>query len=476
MPDLYDVIIIGGGPGGYVAAIRAAQLGGRVALVEMERIGGCCLNRGCIPTKTLYRSVEDYLDVLHAGRFGVDIQGEIKVNFANMMARKDEVVDTLVGTVIELLKAHRVDLYDGLGTILEPGLVRVKPSEYFPSAETQDIRGKTIIIATGSKSQKVPIPGTDLPGVVTSRGLLNLKTFPKSLVVVGASVVGLEFASMFNALGSKVTVLGRKTFMKSADEQLAKRFRSLLVRAGVAVTIGVDFKEIVQTDEGLLRVHYAQRDREDYAEGEVVLLSTGRTPYTQGLGVEDLRLKMDGPKLLVNPYMETSVPGVYAIGDVLGTYMMAHSASYEGEVAVENALGHRRAADYRAVPYAIFTLPQVAGVGLTEQEAKEKGIDYVVARFPFSASGKALAIGDQEGQIRMICEREGDGLGGRVLGVHIMGPQAADLVAEATVAIQLNATAKEIAETIHAHPTLPESLMEAAKAAAFGEAIHYRKV
>ena len=170
------------------------------------------------------------------------------------------------------------------------------------------------------------------------------------------------------------------------------------------------------------------------------------------------------------------MPDIYAIGDVLGTYMMAHSASYEGEVAVENALGHRRAADYRAVPYAIFTMPQVAGVGLTEQEAKQKGIDYVVARFPFSASGKALAIGDQEGQIRIICEKEGDGFGGKVLGVHVMGPEAADLIAEATTAIQLNATAKEIAETIHAHPTLPEAFMEAAKAAAFGEAIHYRKV
>ncbi len=476
MPDLYDVIIIGGGPGGYVAAIRAAQLGGRVALVEMERVGGCCLNRGCIPTKTLYRSVEDYLDVLHARDFGVDIQGEVKINFARMMARKSEVVETLVTTVIDLLKAHRVDIYDGLGTILEPGLVRVKPSEYFPSAETRDIHGEKIIIATGSKSQKVPIPGTDLPGVVTSRGLLNLTTFPKSMVVVGASVVGLEFASMFNALGSKVTVLGRKTFMKSADDQLAKRFKGLMARAGVAVTVGVDFKEITQSDEGTLRVHYAQRDKEDYAEGEVVLLSTGRTPYTDGLAVGDLGLKMDGAKLVVNQYLETNVPGIYAIGDVLGTYMMAHSASYEGEVAVENALGRRRAADYRAVPYAIFTMPQVAGVGLTEQDAKQKGIDYVVARFPFSASGKALAIGDQEGQIRIICEKESDGLGGKVLCVHIMGPEAADLIAEATTAIQLNATAKEIAETIHAHPTLPEAFMEAAKAAAFGEAIHYRKV
>lgn len=476
MPDLYDVIIIGGGPGGYVAAIRAAQLGGRVALVEMERVGGCCLNRGCIPTKTLYRSVTDYLDVLQAERFGIEVQGEVKVNFAKMMARKDEVVETLVGTVIDLMKAHRIDVYDGLGTILEPGRVRVRHSEVFPAAETQDIRGKKIVIATGSIPARVPIPGTDLPGVLTSRGLLALTEFPKSMVVVGASVVGLEFACMFHALGCKVSVVGRRTFMKAAEAQLAKRFRVLMTRSGISVTVGVDFQEITQTDEGMLRVNYLRRDKEDFAEGEVVLLSTGRTPYTESLGVTDLGLEMDRHKLLVDEHLETNVPDIYAVGDVLGTYMMAHCASYESEVAVENALGHRRAADYRAVPYAIFTLPQVAGVGLTERQAKELGVDYIVARFPFSASGKALALGEQEGQVRMICEKRDDGLGGRVLGVHIMGSEAADLIAEATTAIQLHATAQDIAETIHAHPTLPEALMEAAKAAAFGEAIHYRKV
>ena len=232
MPDSYDIIIIGGGPGGYVAAIRAAQMGGRVAVVEMERVGGCCLNRGCIPTKTLYRSVEDYLDVQHAEQFGIEVQGEIKLNFGRMMARKDEVVDTLVGTVIELMKAHRIDIYDGMGQILEPGLVRVTPSEWFPEGDVRDIRGKTIIVATGSVPSRVPIPGTDLPGVVTSRGLLELKSFPKSMVVIGASVVGLEFACMFHALGCKVTILGRRTFMKAADDQLAKRFRAGHVTLG----------------------------------------------------------------------------------------------------------------------------------------------------------------------------------------------------------------------------------------------------
>ena len=476
MADLYDLVIIGGGPGGYVAALRASQLGGRVALVEMERIGGCCLNRGCIPTKTLYRSVENYLDVLHAAEFGVDVVGEVRVNFEKMMVRKDDVVETLVGTVIELLKAHRVDLYDGVGTILEPGLVRVRPSPTSPSHVEQDLRCKNIVIATGSEPARVPIPGSDLPGVLTSRGLLELKKFPQSMVVVGASVVGLEFASMFNALGCKVSVLGRKTSMKSAEEQLAKRFRAYISRLGVSVTIGIDFKEIVQTDEGKLRVSYLRGDKEGSVEGEVVLLSTGRVPYTENLFAQNPGVTMDGPRLVVDEYMQAGIPGVYAIGDVLGTYMLAHVASYEGEVAVENALGHRRKADYRAVPYCIFTIPEVAGVGLTEKEAKEKGIDYVVARFPYTASGKALAMGEQEGQVRMICEKLDNGLGGKVLGVHIMGARASDLIAEATSTMQLNVTAKDLAETIHAHPTLTEAVMEAAKAAAFGEAIHYRKV
>jgi dihydrolipoamide dehydrogenase len=476
MADIYDVVIIGGGPGGYVAAIRAAQLGATVALVEMERVGGCCLNRGCIPTKTLYRNVENYTDVCRAGEFGVDISGEVKVNFGRMMARKDEVVETLVGTVIELLKAHRIDVYDGSASLEGRGLVHVRPSRSFPDVAPVDIRGKKIIVATGSRTARVPIPGTDLPGVVTSRGLLRLKTLPASMVVVGASVVGLEFASMFAALGTQVTVLGRKTFMKSAEEQLAKRFRALMAKSGIAVNVGVEFNEIVQRDNGKLSVIYCQGGKARVAEGEVVLLSTGRTPYTDGLGLEGLGIGMNGSRVLVDQYMETNVADVYAIGDVLGTYMLAHVASYEGEVAVDNILGQPRAADYMAVPYCIFTIPEVAGVGLTEREAKELGRDYVVARFPFTASGKALAMGEQEGQIRMICEKGADGFGGRVLGVHIMGPRASDLIAEATMAMQLCVTARQMAETIHAHPTLPEAMMEAAKAAAFGEAIHYRKV
>ncbi len=467
MPE-YDITIIGGGPGGYVAAIRAAQLGARVAVVEKERIGGCCLNRGCIPTKTLFRSVQVYLDTVDAARYGVDIAGQVAVNFPAMMARKAEVVSTLVGTVIELMRAHKIEIYPGVGTIVRPGLVRIRQK----GADLVDVASQKIVIASGSVPARVTIPGADLPGVLTSRELLELKELPESMVIVGASVVGLEFASMFHALGTRVRILGRRTFMKAAEAQLAKRFRAALSGQGLTVDIGLTFQEIVPTDEGRLRVRYEKSGREKSVEGQIVLLSTGRWPYTEELGLEELGLKTDGRRIVVNEYLETNLPGIYAIGDVLGTYMLAHVASYEGEVAVENALGHRRAADYRAVPYCIFTLPEVAGVGLKEKEAKERGLNYAVARFPFSASGKALALGHQEGQVRIVHEKDS----GAILGVHIMGPHANDLVAEAVVAMQAGATVKELAQTIHAHPTLPESVMEAAKAAAFGEAIHYKKV
>ncbi|HID64242.1 MAG TPA: dihydrolipoyl dehydrogenase [Anaerolineae bacterium] len=468
----YDIVIIGGGPGGYVAAIRAAQLGARVALVEKERIGGTCLNHGCIPTKALVRSVETYLLARQAARCGVDIGGRIDVNFPRMMARKDEVVDTLVASVIELVKGHKVDIYKGLGTILKPGLVQVKMGVDETESNIRQLAAGKIIIATGSVPARLPIPGLDLPGVLTSRELLALEELPQSLAIVGGGVIGVEFASIFNALGTRVTVVEMLPhLLPPVDRKLARRFQRILSAQGVEVKLNAPVEEI-GPENGRLRVKFSTAKGEGAIVAEKVLLAVGRWPCTEGLGVGELGLKMDGRRILVNEFMETSVPDIYAIGDVLGTYMQAHVASYEGEIAVENALGHRRAADYRAVPYCVFTTPELAGVGLGEREAKEQGLDYRVVRFPFSASGRALAMGETEGQVKMVCEKGS----GRVMGLHIMGPRASDLIAEGALAIQLGATAEDIAQTIHAHPTLPEAVMEAAKTAAFGEAIHFRKV
>jgi dihydrolipoamide dehydrogenase len=469
MTEPYDLTIIGGGPGGYVAAIRAAQLGARVALVEKDRLGGTCLNRGCIPSKSMVHDAELFRAAT-LGAFCLDAETPFRVNFARLRQRKQAVVDALVEGVEHLLASKRVAVYRGQGRIVRPGLVTVQTA-----AGQEEILSRAIIIATGSVPAQVPIPGTDLPGVVTSDGLLEVTVLPQSLVVVGASVVGVEFACVFQALGSSVAILGRQTFLKEAEQQLAKRMRPLLAQRGMAIVIGLEFQEIVRTPEGLLEVRYVRNGKPGSAAGELVLLSTGRWPFTAGLGLDDLGVAMQGRAVVVDEHLQTSVPGIYAIGDCIGGHMLAHVASYEGEVAVENALGHPRVADYRVVPNCIFTIPEIAGVGLTEAEAKEAGLDYKVSRFPFSVNGRALAMGEPEGQVRMICERRADGRGGRLLGVHIMGPHASDLIAEAALALRLGATAEDIANTIHAHPTVPEALMEVAMAQLDG-AIHYEQL
>ena len=469
MRETYDITIIGGGPGGYVAAIRAVQLGARVALVEQDRLGGTCLNRGCIPSKAMVRDAEAYREAT-SGVFCYDADGPLRVNFARLMQRKNSVVDALVEGVEHLMVSHHIGVYRGAGRILHPGLVEVTGLE-----GRQEVASRAIIIATGSVPAQVPMPGTDLPGVMTSDGLFELESLPKSMVVVGASVVGLEFACIFQALGAQVSVLGRQTFLKEAEQQLARRLRTMLAQRGMAITIGLEFQEITCTPGKLLRVHYERNGRPAFAEGEVVLQSTGRWPYTEGLGLEGLGIAMKGRAIAVNEHLETNVPGIYAIGDCIGGHMLAHVASYEGEVAVENILGHPRVADYRVIPNCIFTIPEVADVGLTEAEAKEAGLDVKVSRFPFNANGRAMTMGESEGQVRMICERLADGRGGRVLGVHIMGPRASDLIAEASLAMRLGATAQDIARTVHAHPTVPEALMEVAMAQLEG-AIHYEHV
>jgi dihydrolipoamide dehydrogenase len=484
---VYDIAIIGGGPGGYVAAIRAAQMGAKVALIEMERVGGCCLNRGCIPTKAMVHQAEVYQQMLKSAEYGLPIDGAVRIDFPRFMQRVDEVTETLVSGVEELIKGHAIDEYRGIATIVRPGLMRVIVQEggayqidrrglpslgEVPDSAIREVTAKKIVVATGSKSARAPIPGNDLPGVLASRELLRVKELPRSMVIIGASVVGMEFACIFNALGVEVNVLARRTFLKGADDKLVKRFRPLAARQGIKITQGVDFREIAQADDGLLRVGYEYKGQVMHAEGQIVLLATGRDPYTANLGVGELGLEMDGRKIVANERLETSIPDVYAIGDVTGGYMLAHVASYEGEVAVENALGHERIADYSGVHNCIFTMPEIAAVGLTEEQAREQGVDYVVERFPFAINGRALGMGETEGQVRMICEKGS----GKILGLHIMGARANDIAAEGAVAIRAGLTAKDLADTIHAHPTLPETIMEAAKAVAYGEAIHYRKV
>jgi len=459
--DTKDVVVIGGGPGGYVAAIHAAHLGADVALVEKDKLGGTCLNRGCIPTKALVRSAEVMLDARRSSDFGIDIEN-IKINFRKVMERKGNVVDKLVSGVEQLMKANKISVHRGIGRILSPHLVKVNDEE---------IATKKVVIATGSESTLLPISGLDLPGMLTTDDILELEELPKSLVVIGGSYTGAEFACIFNALGTKVTIVKRRPLrLEPVDEEVGRRFAQTLPRQGIDVKIGAAVKAIRKEGE-CLKVVWDTAEGEQGVEGQIVLMATGRKPYTEGLGLIELGIKMDGPAIVVNEYLETNIKDVYAIGDVLGKNMLAHVASYEGEVAVENALGRSRQADYHAVPSCVFVQPEVACVGITEAEAKDSGIPYKVSKFPFLACGRAVAMDETAGIVKMICDAEN----GRVLGIHIMGPHASDLIAEGALAMQMGATAKDIAHTMHTHPTVPEAVREAAMGQLEGS-IHFQRM
>jgi len=456
-----DVVIIGGGPGGYVAAIRAAQLGANVAVVEKDRLGGTCLNRGCIPTKALTRSVEVLREARRADEFGIEI-GNIKVNFQKIMARKSRISDSLVSGVEWLMKANKVSVHTGIGRILSPHLIKVNDEE---------IATRKLIIATGGESALLPIPGLDLPGVLTTDDILELKELPESLVVIGGSHVGVEFASIFNGLGTKVTIVKRRPLLlEPIDEEISRRFAQTLPRQGIEVKIGAAVRAI-RREGAVLKVVWDTPEGEQGVEGQMVLMATGRQPYAEGLGLSELGIKMDGRAIVVNECLETNIDDVYAIGDVLGKNMLAHVASYEGEVAAENALGHSRQVDYHAIPSCIFAQPEVAGVGITEKEAKDSAISYKVSKFPFAACGRAVTMDETAGMVKMICNADN----GMLLGMHIMGPHASELIAEGVLAIQLGATAKDVAHTIHAHPTLPEAVRETAMGQLDG-AIHFRRM
>jgi dihydrolipoamide dehydrogenase len=464
----YDLVIIGGGTGGYVCAIRAAQLGLRVALVEKDRLGGVCLNWGCIPTKTLLRSASAYLQAGDLERFGVRVEGAIHVDWPAMMARKEEVVDALVGGVENLLAGHDVHVLKGTARLADARRVEVDLGD----GEQAALDTRNIVVATGSVPARPPIPGLDLPDVLTSDGILALEAIPGRLAIIGGGVIGIEFAALFSALGSKVSVVEMlPNILPPVDQELAKRYRISLKRQGVDLKVRARVDEICP-EEGGLAVRYTLKDRQEAIEADLVLNATGRMSFSEGLGLDELGVNRERGRVLVDDRMATNVPGIYAIGDVTGEVLLAHVASRQGEVAAEAIAGHDSRMEYRAVPNVVFSMPEIAGVGLTTQEAKEQGTAVEVGSFPFTASGKALAQGETEGQVRLLCEPGS----GTLLGMHVMGPGASDLVAEGALAVQLGVTARELAETIHAHPTLPEAVAEAARVVAFGEAIHFKRL
>jgi dihydrolipoamide dehydrogenase len=448
----YHVAVIGGGPGGYVAALRAAQLGLNVVLVEKDSMGGTCLNRGCIPTKALVKSAELWREMNHAETFGLSAQG-LSFDYTQVMARKNQVVATLVGGIDQLMKSKKITVVRGFAELSQPGKVTVN----LPGEEKLEILADNVIIATGSEPSRPPIPGRDLPGVVTSDEALEDGKFPARVVVIGGGVIGMEFASIYASFGAKVTVVEMlPAILPNVDEELPKRAAPTFKKLGMEIVTKATVKEIKRQGEELqVVIEDAKGVREVVCDQ--VLLSAGRRPVLSGIDIEKLNLRVEKGALVVNTKLETGVPGVYAIGDAVGGIMLAHVASAEGIVAAENCAGLDNSIDYRVVPNCIFTYPEIAGVGITEQEAKAQGLVVKVSKFPFTGNGKALAIGENLGTVKLISKEDGI-----LVGAHILGPHASDLIHELALAIKKGLTGEDIAHTIHAHPTLSEAVMEAA--------------
>ena len=457
-----DVVIIGGGPGGYVAAIKAAHLGLKAVLVEKDKLGGVCLNRGCIPTKALVSTAELLNHLQRAGEFGIQVK-DYSFDFLAVMKRKDLITRRLSSGVGQLMKANQVRVIRGEGQIVEPGKVEVTDS----AGEKEVIKTKNIIIATGSKVMRLPLPGMDSEGVITSDEALSLSELPSRILIVGGGVVGIEFAGIFKALGVEVTVVEMlPRILLPIDEEIARRLTQLLKRKGIEILTDCKVKEIKKVNQNL-EVLVSTVDEEKKLKTEKVLSAAGRVPELGNIDVQRLGIELDRKAIKVDEKMRTNIPGIYAVGDVTGKIMLAHVASREGIVAVENIAGKDSLMDCKVVPNCVFSMPEVASVGLTEEEARKENNNIKVSKFPFMANGKALGMGETEGMVKIIADADTSEL----LGVHILGAHASDLIAEGTLALSMEATAFEIINTIHAHPTLAEAIAEAAEGIA-GKPIH----
>jgi dihydrolipoyl dehydrogenase len=461
MPETYDVIVIGGGPGGYVAAIRAAQLGLKTACVEKRsNLGGTCVNIGCIPSKALLQSSEKFEEARHAlGAHGIKIAG-VELDLAALMARKDKVVGENTRGIDFLFKKNKIEHIKGAGRFTAPGKLAVTPVD---GGTARELMAKSFIIATGSDI--VPLPGVEIDEkiVVSSTGALSLGTVPKSLVVVGGGYIGLEMGSVWRRLGSAVTVvefLDRIT--PGMDGELSRNLQRVLTKQGFVFKLGTKVVAAKRDSGGVsLTLEPAAGGKREELTCDVVLVAIGRRPYTDGLGLEAAGVAVDNKgRITVDKLLATNVKGIYAIGDVIAGPMLAHKASEEGVALAERLAGQKSQVNYEAIPAVIYTWPEVASVGRSEDELKAAGIAYKTGKFPFSANGRARANGDTEGFVKILAEQKSD----RVLGVHIIGPDAGTLIAEAALALEYGASAEDIARTCHAHPTLNEAVKEAALA------------
>ncbi|MBA7584615.1 Dihydrolipoyl dehydrogenase [subsurface metagenome] len=442
-----DIVIIGGGSGGYISAIKATRLGLKAVIVEKDKLGGVCLNKGCIPTKALIATVERLHYIQKAREFGIQIK-DYSFDLTTIMERKDRIIRKLSSDLEQLMEINKIRIIKGEAQIVEPGEVEITD----PAGKREVIFTKNIIIATGSKTMKLPIPGMDLEGVINSEQALSLDSLPSKLIIIGGGVIGIEFANIFNALGVEVTIIEMlPRILLSVDREIAFRLAQILKKKGIGILTDCKVEDIKRDNQNI-GVLVLKPEGRIILEAEKVLLATGRIPDIGNLNIQKLGIELEEKAIKVNKKMETNIPGIYAVGDVVGGIMLAHVASREGIIAVENISGKKAKMDYRVVPNCVFSIPEVASVGLTEEEARRENSNIKVSKFPFRANSKALIMGETEGMIKIIAN--GDNL--KLLGMHIIGIHASDLIAEGALALSMGATTREIVNTIHAHPTLVE--------------------
>ncbi len=458
----YDLVVLGAGPGGYVAAIRAAHEGLRVALVEERQLGGVCLHTGCIPTKTMVSSVGLLRQARASMQWGVQI-AQAEAQLAAIIARRQKVVQQLASGVKMLVEKNKIEVFPGRGRITGPGVVEV-PATGGP----ERLQAPSIIIATGSRPADLPTAARDGVRILNSDDILQLSGLPAELLIIGGGYIGCEFAGIFAALGSKVTIIeSAPRLLPYMDKELGPALERSFKRSGLQVILNAKVTGVATGDEARVTLADGQ-----ILHGARLLVSVGRRPNVEDLGLESSGIQFTGRGILVDDFMETTLPGVFAVGDVVGKLALAHVATAQARVVVENILavrkgGTRSPMDYDGVPACVFTYPEIATVGLTEEEAVQRGLNVRVGRFPFAAIGRALAMGETEGFVKLVAESET----GRLLGGQIFGGHASELIGQITLAVRLRATANQVAETIFAHPTLSESILEAAEGV-FGQPVH----
>lgn len=455
----YDLVVIGSGPGGYVAAIRASQLGLKTALVEKDdKFGGTCLHVGCIPTKALLLNAEVYDYFKSAKEYGLACK-EFSFDWAAIQARKNKIVTKLSKGVEFLLKKNKVEILHGYGRVAGPGKLRVTDSK----GQAQEVLAKNLVLATGSEAKMLPGLEPDPKAILSNKEILDLKEVPKSLVVIGAGAVGVEFASIFHRFGTKVTVLEMlPRAVPLEDEEISAELERSFRRQGIAVHTQAKVQKVAKAAKGV-HVEYAVGEGKlQTLEAEACLVAVGRAPNTQDLGLEKTRVKLERGFVKVNPYMQTDEPGVYAIGDIVaGSPLLAHVGSMEGIVAVTHAAGKQaEPINYQQIPNCTYCEPEIASVGLSERQAREAGQKVKVGKFPFSANSKAAILGAREGLVKIVSEERY----GEILGMHIIGPRATEMIAEGVLAMRLEGTVEDLSHAIHAHPTLAEVMGEAAHA------------